>query len=212
MENSTEEKAFAPIIFSEDVLSYFLHQNYCSKESKVFFKLFQNISIKKNRNWHYWCAPDIDALEVTRDDVIISYELKSVRRRKGEPEYPALYDGIGQALAYLNLPWIYQNDQIKYSGGVSDFVYLVYARKKLEFPDHEKKIFNLLPMGVLIALPDGKIEKVKEAPKNPLQNVEAKCHFLNNLNTLQKYSIDSTIYGKIKGQGETFSSSNQIHG
>lgn len=192
------------IIFSEDVLSYCLYKNCIPNESRVFFKFLHNITTKNNRDWCYWCAPEVDMIEITKDDSIIVYELKGARLRKGIEDFPAFYDGIGQAIAYLNLPFVYENNQFKFGGGVFDFVYVVYARNKIEFPEYEKKIFDLLPIGVILALPDGKFEKVKEAPQNPLQNREAKEHFLNNLGTLDKFSTNSKIFRKIKETGERY--------
>jgi len=199
-----QQQKVRKIIFSEDVLSYCLYRNCIPNESRIFFKISHNIDIKTNRIWSYWCSPEVDLIEVMKNNTITGYELKGARLRKGTEEFPAFYDGIGQAIAYLNLPFVYENNQFKFGGGVFDFVYVVYARNKIEFPEHEKKIFNLLPIGVILALPDGKFEKVKEAPKNPLQNREAKEHFLNNLDTLKRHSTNSRIFRKIKETGERY--------
>jgi len=202
------------VIFSEDIITYALYKNYISKESKVFFKVFQNIDIKTGRDWNYWCAPEVDIIEVKKDGIINAYELKGVRKyKKTEETWPAFYDGVGQALAYLNLPYVSDSKAPegsierfdKFKGGAFDFVYLVYPRDKIEnFPEYEKRIFNLLPIGVIFAIPDGKFGVVKKASRNPLQNEEAKKHFLNNLDTLEKFSLNSRIFRKIKEKGERY--------
>lgn len=194
-------------LFSEDVVAYSLYKHYISENSKVFFKLAHNISIKDEREWSYWCAPEIDVIEVLENDTVIGYELKGVRKyKKTEENWPAFYDGIGQAIAYLDLPWVYDNKikQRRFSGGAFDFVYLVYPRKQKEFPEYENRIFDLLPIGVLIALPSGEFFKAKEAPKNLLFDEQAKKHFLENLHTIEKHSTNSRIFRKIKGDGEEF--------
>ena len=173
------------IIFSEDVITYALYKNYLSNEK------------------------------------IIAYELKGMRRgRKREtlpedrpPEFPAFYDGIGQALAYLNLPYVSdlrapkesREHFDKFSGGAFDFVYLVYPRDKIEnFPEYEKRIINLIPIGMIFVTLDGKFGVVKEAPQNPLQSKEAKRHLLENLSTLEKFSVNSKIFRKIREKGEQY--------
>ncbi|MDP2752781.1 MAG: hypothetical protein Q8P40_00065 [Nitrospirota bacterium] len=94
------------IIFSEDVLSYCLYKNCINNESRVFLKFLHNIDIKTKRIWSYWCAPEVDLIEVMKNNTITGYELKGARLRKGTEDFPAFYDGIGQAVAYLDLPKI----------------------------------------------------------------------------------------------------------
>jgi hypothetical protein len=193
--------------FNENVITYALYKNYISKESKVFFKVSHNF--KQERNWSYWCAPEVDVIEVKKDDLIIAYEIKGIRKGRGNaPEWPAFYDGIGQALAYLNLPYIGEESSTsfdRFGGGAFDFVYLVYPRDKIEnFPAYEKRIFNLLPIGVILVTPEGRFEKVKEAFQNPLQSREAKKHFLENLDTLEKFSVNSRVFKNIREEGEKY--------
>lgn len=187
-------------LFTEDAVVYSLFKNYIPNDSEVFFKLTHNINIKTPRGWDYWCAPEVDVIEVKKDKTIVAYELKGVRKyKKTEENWPAFYDGIGQTVAYLNLPWIYEieNKKRRYDGGVFDFVYLVYPRKIAEFPEYEREILDLLPIGVLIALPDGKFYEAKTASSNPLLNQGAKEHFLANLQTIEKHSTNSRIFRKI---------------
>jgi len=132
----------------------------------------------------YWCVPDLDVIEITKDNKIIAYEIKGVRKRKNSPKWSSFYEGTGQTLAYLNLPYVTEKEPKtfdKFSGGAFDFVYLVLARDKIEFKEYEKRIFHLLPIGVIFAIPNGEFKIVKDAPQNPTQSKEAKRHFLNNL-------------------------------
>jgi len=196
-----------PKIFNEDIISYALWKFYIPQENKVFFKVSHNINIKTGRNWSYWCAPEVDVIEITKDDKIIAYEIKGVRKRKNGLEWPSFYEGIGQTLAYFNLPYVteaYPKIFDKFNGGVFDFVYLVLAREKIEFKEYEKRIFHLLPIGVIFAIPNGRFEIVKDASQNPIQSKEAKRHFLNNLDTLKKFSTNSKIFRKIKEKGQKY--------
>src|SRR3990172_13232494 len=130
------------ILFNENVISYALYKNYFSIGSKIFFRVSHNIKI--GRNWNYWCAPEVDVIEVTKDNNVIAYELKGERKgrkkivkpKEESPNFPAFYDGIGQVLAYLNLPYVNETDPSpnlnKFNGGAFDFVYLVYAREQSE--------------------------------------------------------------------------------
>lgn len=207
------EKLKSAKIFSEDVISYALWKFYIPKESTVFFKISHNIDVKTFRGWDYWCAPEVDVIEMTKGNVINAYEIKGIRRKKELLEWPAFYDGIGQTLAYLNLPYVGDSSTPKdspecfdkFGGGAFDFIYLVYTRDKIEnFSEYEKQIFDLLPIGVILATPEGKFGIVKEAPLNPLQSKEAKEHFLKNLNTLEAFSVNSKIFRKIRIKGENY--------
>lgn len=197
-------------IFNEDVISYALWKFYISKESMVFFKVFHNIKLE--RNWSYWCITEVDVIEIKRDNTIIAYEIKGMKKGRKRKmfdrtacEYPSFYEGIGQAMAYLNLPYVYEapeNSNERFDKFKGD---LVYPRDRIEnFAEYEKRIFNLLPIGVIIATLNGKFRVVQEAPQNPLYSKEAKIHLLNNLDTLEKFSINSKIFKKIKEKGEKY--------
>ena len=88
-------------IFNEDIIAYALWKFYIPQESKVFFKVFHNMSIKIGRNWNYWFAPEVDVIEITKNNEIIAYEIKGARKRKNNIELPSFYEGIGQSLACL---------------------------------------------------------------------------------------------------------------
>lgn len=109
-------------------------------------------------------------------------------------------------MGYLNLPFVIQkaNSKLRFEGGVLDSVYLVHARNEAEVPEYERRIFDLVPIGLIIATPDGKLEIVKKASKNPVQSKEAKQHFLNNLDSLVKFSSKSKIFKKIQAEGKSY--------
>lgn len=79
---------------------------------------------------------------------------------QNEINWPGFYDGIGQALAYLELPKFVINSNYKNCGGAFDFIYLVHARPDEKFEKYEKRILDLLPLGFIIALPDGSFQLI----------------------------------------------------
>lgn len=192
-------------LFNEDAVCYALYKNYIAQDSKVFFKFLHNMSPKTPKGWDYWCAPEVDVIEIKNNKTIIAYELKGAQQyKKTETNWPGFYNGLGQALAYLDLPKIWQDGKFKTGGGAFDFVYLVHARPDEKFEEYERKIFDLLPIGFIIVLPDGKAIKVHDAKPNPLRDEEVKQHFLNNLGTLEKHSINGRIFRKITQKGEEY--------
>ncbi len=194
-------------MFNEKVIQYILKK--CIKQnSKVFVNISHNWTVTENRNWCYYTGTDIDFLEITNEDEIIAYEIKGMRKYKGKrnDEPPRLYEGLDQTLGYLNLPYVMEDmsGQSKFNGGAFDFIYLVHARKEIDFSEYEKRVFDLVPIGFIIFTPDGKFEIVKEAIKNPLQIKEAKDHLLNHLDTLKNFSIESKIFKRIREEGERY--------
>lgn len=191
-----------PIIFTENAVAYAL-QRQCAAESRVFFKFHHNLKVHENREWYYYCAPDIDVIEIRQDENLVAYELKGARKHhSGLPDYPAFYDAIGQTIAYLDLPWIQENDQRKFAGGAFDQVYIVCAGGSATIEAGDARILGTVPLGAMIALPDGQFVTIKEAPHNPIQDVRAKEHFLQNLNSLDKHTTRSKIYQSIAKAGE----------
>jgi hypothetical protein len=157
------------------------------------------------RSWSFWFAPDVDVLEIRSDSIIVAYELKGARRRKSEIGWPGFYDGLGQALAYLNLPIVWENHRPKFKGGAFDYVYLVHARPKSELSDYERRVLSLVPMiGFGVMLPDGTFEGIVEPIENPISDKEAKSHFLAHLDTLDNFSTSSKTFRKVKGAGESY--------
>jgi hypothetical protein len=188
-------------IFTENTVAYSLHKR-CDAKSRLFFKFHHNMRIHRDRTWFYYCAPEVDVIEVRSDGQLVAYELKGVRHHRSGADYPAYNDAIGQGIAYLDLPWIYEDDQRKFDGGAFDSVYIVCARETSKVDDSETRILATVPIGGMIALPDGQLFTVKEAPRNPIQNTRAKEHFLQNLNSLDKHTTDSRIYRTIAEAGD----------
>ena len=144
---------------TEEQLGKLFCDKFIPATSKVFRKFSHNLNI--DREWNYY---------------------------KGNSEPPGLYEGLDQALNYLNLPYVFKkNNEALFNGGVPDYVYLVHARQNAEFQDYEKRVFGVTPIGFIIANPDGELHKVHDAKQNPIQSKEAKEHFLNNLNSLGKF-------------------------
>jgi hypothetical protein len=191
-------------IFSENAVAYSLRQ-HCAAESKLFFKFHHNMGGRRDRAWYYYCAPEVDVIEVRIDGRLIAYELKGARKHKCGADYPAFYNAIGQSIAYLDLPWIYEGDHRKFEGGAFDAVYAVCARETSKMDDSETRILSILPIGGMVVLPDGHVFTVKEAPKNPIQNTRAKEHFLNNLDSLNKHTTESRIFRAIDDAGNKWS-------
>lgn len=171
---------------TEEQLAKLFCEKFIPATSGVFRKLSHNLNL--DRDWNYYTGTDMDVVEVTANNMIIGYELKGYRKLKGNPEPPGLYEGLDQALNYLNLPYVFSKDnKMLFDGGVPDYVYLVHARQNAEFQDYEKRVFSVTPIGFIIATPDEEFHKVQEAKQNPIQSKEAKKHFLSNLNSIQKF-------------------------
>ncbi|MGO9601985.1 MAG: hypothetical protein ACLQAT_01030 [Candidatus Binataceae bacterium] len=171
--------------------------------SRFFFKFHHNMKLGTDRKWYYYCAPEIDVIEVTKDCQVIAYELKGSRRHKsGVPDFPAVHDPLGQAIAYLDLPRICQGDTRLFDGGVFDAVYAVCARATAIIDPGEERTVGVAPIGFMFALPDGSLVTIKEAPKNTIQNQEAKAHFVQNLHTLERHNTQSRIFRRIEREGQ----------
>ena len=198
---TSRQMADLPMIFTENTVAYSLHK-HCDPKSRLFFKFHHNMKIPRDRTWFYYCAPEVDVIEVRSDGGLVAYELKGARQHRSGADYPAFYDAIGQGIAYLDLPWIYEDDQRKFDGGAFDSVYVVCARQTSQVDDSETRILATVPIGGMIALPDGQLSTVKEAPRNPIQNTRAKEHFLQNLNSLDNHTTDSRIYRSIAEAGD----------
>ena len=173
---------------TEEQLAKLFCDKYIPTTSQVFRRFSHNLNL--DREWNYYTGTDLDVVEITEDNTIIGYELKGYRKVKGSPEPPGLYEGLDQALNYLNLPYVFdKSNRMLFSGGVFDYVYLVHTRQDAKFEEYEKRVFSVTPIGFIIATPDIKFHKVQEANLNPIQSREAKEHFLNNLNSLGKFLV-----------------------
>ena len=173
---------------TEEQLGKLFCDKFIPATSKVFRKFSHNLNL--DREWNYYTGTDMDVVEITEDNTIIGYELKGYRKLKGNPEPPGLYEGLDQALNYLNLPYIFnKSNKMLFDGGIPDYVYLVHARQNAEFQDYERRVFSVTPIGFIITTPDEKFHKVVDAKPNTTRNKEAKDHFLNNLSSLGKFLV-----------------------
>lgn len=205
------------IPMTEDFLLYILGLVARQRGSRVFFKISHNMSL--NRGWHFYCAPDMDLVEVRPDNTIVAYEVKGQRRRKDSYDWPALQDGLNQALRYLIMPKVTNHSPFigMFKGGIPDLVYLVHP-----IPSHKSldpldlKVISLTPVGFIGIMPvsidrkeihaldvreqlRAQLDKVIEvvlARQNPLQDARAKAFFLDNLASLEKFGEESKIFNR----------------
>ena len=191
-------------IYSEDAVAFALYRQCIAGSSQVFFKFHHNLSFRVDREWYYYCSPEVDVIEVRKDGIIVAYELKGSRIHKsGLPDFPDVFDAMGQALAYLDLPGVHEKSgRSLFVGGIFDFVNVVCARHTPDLDARETRCLSIVPIGAMLALPDGRLVTSKEAPRNPSQNRQAKEHFLQNLNTLEKHTIRGRIFQRIESAGE----------
>jgi hypothetical protein len=171
-----------------------------------------------DRGWHFWCAPDIDLVEVRPDNTIVAYEVKGQHTQKGEPHWPAIHDGLDQALAYLTLPKVTneKSNSRMFAGGAVDLVYLVHPLPSMDSPDREDlNVISLTPVGFMGVLhlstprrpqmTDTEVKgilmqqlntviEVVPARQNPLQDSRAKAFFLENLSSLEKFGEQSRTF------------------
>jgi len=216
LETYKEEIKRSKFPLTEDILTLVLLDYLRQQESRVFARVSHNAGSKnsKIKGWGFWFAPDIDLLEVREDNTVIGYELKGVvkhkSKRKGKEsetkkDYyylpPAPYEGIGQAIAYLDNPTIfspYENNvevvteekfgKQTFSGGIFDYVYLVHPY--LPEIDYSKTIryVEYTPLGLILIDYEGAREKV--SPKqNPYLNNKIKKLFLDDLSILSKFTF-----------------------
>jgi hypothetical protein len=191
-------------IYSEDAVAFALYKQCIARNSQVFFKFHHNLNLRAARGWYYYCSPEVDVIEARIDGIIVAYELKGSRKHKsGVPDFPDVFDAMGQALAYLDLPGVHEKSgRSLFVGGVFDFVNVVCARPTPDLDERETRGLSIVPIGAMLALPDGRLLKLKEAPPNPFLNLQAKEHFLQNLNTLEKHTVRSKIFRRIQSAGE----------
>lgn len=202
---------------TENLLLFVVSQAARQRGSRVFFKVFHNLS--PGRGWHFWSAPDMDLVEVRTDNTIVAYEVKGQRKGKNGYNWPAWHDGLDQALAYLTLPKVTNEtgQQRMFGGGVPDFVYLVHPLPFQGSVDPlDLRVISLTPIGFIGVLPFSidrnhknsslalgevfaseldKIIEVAPAKRNPLQDARAKTFFLENLGSLESFGEGSRIFG-----------------
>lgn len=203
-------------LLKEDVILYIMRLFARRRGSRVLFKISHNLSL--DRGWHFWCAPDMDLVEVRPDNTIVAYEVKGQHKQKGESDWPAIHDGLDQALAYLTLPKV-TNEKTNcrmFAGGAVDLVYLVHPLPSKDSPAQEDlNVISLTPVGFMGVLhlstprrPQmteteikailiqqlNRIIEVVPAKQNPLQDSRAKVFFLENLSSLEKFGEQSRTF------------------
>jgi hypothetical protein len=210
------ENQSAPM--TEDFLLYIMSLVARQRGSRVFFKVSHNMSL--DRGWHFWCAPDMDLVEVRPDDTVVAYEVKGQQRRKGSYEWPAIHDGMDQALRYLTLPRVTSEttEQGMFEGGVPDLVYLVDPIPSRDvLAPLDVRVISLTPVGFMGIQPlsvslsmqsgevgagdifTGQLDKIVElvpARQNPLQDSQAKAFFLEHLASLKNFGEESRIFSR----------------
>jgi hypothetical protein len=183
---------------TEDLITWILFQRGRVAGSRFFFKLKHNLSLE--RNWHYSFGPDVDLLEVRNNDTLVGYEIKGQRKtHTGEYDWPALYDGLGQALHYLILPFASDSHGNRIlEGGAFDYVYLVNARQEPSKDEAGFKVLRLTPLGYMTVAPGSVVTELIPPRHNPLQSPEAKQHVLSNLSTLVEFSEQSKTFNSLR--------------
>ena len=204
---------------TEDAVLYLLSRLGSKRGSEVFVRVANNFSL--DRGWHFWCAPDVDLLEVRPDDTVIAYEAKGQRRRRGEIEPVGVLEGLGQALAYLDLPVITVGGARTFDGGAPDFVYLVHGSSSPDLLDARKKrVVDLTPVGFLAAFPSNEgvdsqaplaaspiapqhrcLAEILPPKPNPLRDPRAKAFLLEHLSSLEMFGEKGRSYRRIEEAG-----------
>ena len=189
-------------ILSENITLYFLYCYLKPQGSRFFFNLKHTISIKSEREWYYAFSPDVDLLEIRKDNAIVAYEVKGQQKHK---LWPAEYEGLDEAMAYLQLPLILTNSKRLYEGGAIDKVYLVHCAPRANVFDKTwLRIVSITPIGCILITGKGKVFNILEAKPNPVLNNDARQHFLHNLGTLEPFNEDSRTFRSIKRQAEEY--------
>lgn len=203
---------------TEDFLLFIMSLVARRRGSRVFFKISHNISL--DRGWNFWCAPDMDLIEIRNDNTIVAYEVKGQRKRKNGYDWPACHDGLDQALKYLIMPRVTNQAIVlpMFNRGVPDLVYLVHPVPFLDSLDPlDLKVISLTPVGFIGILPLStdrinkrgnldpseafaseldKVVEVTPAQKNPLQDTQAKAFLLENAASLRNFGEIGKTFGR----------------
>jgi len=177
---------------TEEVVALILSNRILiDSQKQVFQKVYHNIGVEVD--WQFWIVPDADLIEVTKEGTFIGYELKGVRYNRKNQQYepPGVYDGLGEALAYLRNPVVIRGEEKILNASLFDYVYLVHAGNVSDV-SMCKVIDQCTPIGFMLIDYEGTKEIVK--PKeNPFASKETKQMFLNNLSVLDSYKLGRNI-------------------
>ena len=149
-------------------------------------RLFRNVRVSKDVGGYRYFnfSPDIDLLEVRRDDTVVGYELKGYRKAGREMKPPMHYEGIDQALAMLKNPTRSPHSG-SFAGSVFDYVYLVHPESSA-IDELADLLQMCTPLGLIVVNHSGTMEVVKPKP-NPFLEPEMKSLFTSRLDTLDAY-------------------------
>jgi hypothetical protein len=175
---------------TEEVVALILSNRILmDSQKRIFQKVFHNIGVEVD--WQFWFAPDADLIEVTREGVFIGYELKGVTAKKQQYEFPAVYEGLDEALVYLRNPVVIRGEEKTLNASLFDYVYLVHAGSE---PDISmcKVIDQCTPIGFILIDYDG-VKEIVKPKENPFASKATKQMFLNNLNVLDSYKLGRNI-------------------
>ena len=132
----------------------------------------------------------------------MAYEIKGqTKGRGGEPEWPSMYKGLGQALAYLLLPSVYSSSRKGrlFDGGAFDYVNLVTARAETDTNEDLTRVLEkLTPLGYTTVFPTRNVCELVPPKPNPFKSEESKNHVLSNLATLNEFSETSRTFRNLK--------------
>jgi hypothetical protein len=160
-----------------------------------------------DRGWYFFFSPDIDLLEVTPEKTTIGYEAKGQTKGKDSPEWPPLYEGLDEAMAYLELPYVSKDGERMFDGGGLDMVYLVHPISKTEdIREIWKRIVSLTPIGYLGVKLNGESSEAVPAKPNPILDEGAKRFLIDHLETLLKFSEGGKTFRSIAEQGQSYCS------
>ena len=129
-------------------------------------------------------SPDIDLLEVRRDQTVVGFELKGYGKAGRTTKPPMYYAGVDQALAYLVNP-VRSPVSRTFAGSIFDYVYLVHPPES-GVERLAEVLERLTPLGLAVAGPTGLKELVKPRP-NPYLNSAVKALFLQSMDALDAY-------------------------
>ena len=154
-----------------------------NNQSRIFQKVRSSSNAGGYRYFNF--SPDIDLLEVRRNDMVVGYELKGCQKSGKSMKAPPYYEGIDQALAILKNP-VSSPMSDSFAGSIFDYGYLVHP-DGLQVDALADLLYLCTPLGLVVVDHQGTKEIVKPKP-NPFLNQDIKSYFLSRLDTLDAYT------------------------
>jgi len=166
---------------TEDAVFLLMYQ-ILQRNNGIILKCVRSSKAVRDDRYFYF-TPDIDLLEVRKDETIVGYELKGYTKSGRGYTSPSYYAGVDQALAYLINPAGIPSSESSFTGSIFDYVYLVHPFQEA-FPSGLEPFAELLnrctPIGLIAVTYSGTREIVKPK-RNPFLNEDAKRQFLRHL-------------------------------